>query len=332
MSAVDAEGTAVSVLPCRRCMRRTWLIARLAGHIERVWVARRPLPSVLALPDHELIAALAGSHREQVREAYDQFDVAAARQHCASAGVTAFCSCDARYPARLRQLPDAPAVLHVFGDPGRFVELEALDGVAIVGARRASPYGMAQARRLGRGLAAAGLCVVSGMALGVDSAAHAGALEAGGATLAVLAAGPDRAYPPGKRQLHAQIASSNAVVSELPPGARVFRWAFPARNRIIAALGQLTVVVEAGERSGSLITATLALDLGREVAAVPGLVTSPLAAGTNALIADGARLVRDPQDVVDLLFGSDAPQLERGGAERALPADLAALLGRVGSG
>lgn len=321
----------MSALPCRACLRRSWLIARLSGHIERAWMARRPLPAVLSLPDAELIAALGGAQRERVALDYGRFDADAARRACRAASVTPLCSCDPRYPDRLRELPDAPAVLHVLGDVDRFARLAGSEWVAIVGARRATPYGLAQARRLGRGIAAAGLCVVSGMALGVDSAAHAGALEAGGATVAVLAGGADRPYPPSKRQLHGTIAARGAVVSELPPGARAHRWGFPARNRVIAALGALTVVVEAGERSGSLITASLALDLGREVGAVPGLVTAPLAAGANALLADGARLVRGPEDVLDALLGPGAAAALAAEQER-LPGELAELLDRIGAG
>ena len=319
---------------CPRCLRRAWLVARLSGHIERAWVARRPLPAVLALGDRELVDALAGAQREQLDVEYDRFDARQASRACETAGVTAICRCDSRYPEQLRSLPDAPAVLHVYGDPGRFEQLVTGASVAVVGARRATPYGLAQARRIGRGVAAAGVCVVSGMALGVDSAAHAGALEAGGPTLAVLAGGPERPYPPSRRQLHEALAARGAVVSELPPGARPHRWGFPARNRIIAALSQLTVVVEAGERSGSLITATFALELGRDVAAVPGLVTSPLAAGANGLIADGARLVRGPADVLELLLGADCAAALRAQDERAvgLPSELARLLERVGAG
>jgi len=326
-----AAGHAEDPLACHACLRRSWLVARLSGHIERAWQARRPLPAVLALPDDELIAALGGALREQLEREHERFDAAAARRSCRAASVTPICCCDARYPERLRALADAPAVLHVLGDLGRFERLLGSECVSIVGARRATPYGLAQARRLGRGIASAGLCVVSGMALGVDSAAHGGALDAGGGTVAVLAGGADRPYPPSKRQLHGAIAARGAVVSELPPGARVHRWGFPARNRIIAALGALTVVVEAGERSGSLITASLALDLGREVGAVPGLVTAPLAAGTNGLIADGARLVRGPEDVLEALLGPDAPT-ERELEREQLPDDLGGLLERVGAG
>ncbi|HEY4278069.1 MAG TPA: DNA-processing protein DprA [Conexibacter sp.] len=332
MSGVGATDEASSRRACDACLRRAWLVARLSGHIERAWAGRRPLPTVLALPDGELIAALAGSQREQIELEYDRFDAQAARSRCRERDVVAICRCDARYPAGLRVLPDAPAALHIAGALARFERWTAGDCVAIVGARRATPYGIERARTLARGVASVGVCVVSGLALGVDSAAHAGALDAGGPTIAVLAGGPDRAYPASKRHLHRRIISDGVVISEMPPGAVARRWGFPARNRIIAALSQLTVVVEAGERSGSLITATLALDLGRDVGAIPGLVTAPLAAGTNGLIADGARLVRGPEDVIDALFGADGPTLAPVGERETLPRDLSELLDRVGSG
>jgi DNA processing protein len=191
-------------------------------------------------------------------------------------------------------------VLHVAGSVDRLLELLEDDPVAIVGARRASAYGLEVARSLGRGLAAAQVTVVSGMALGIDGAAHAGALETG-PTVAVLAGGADRPYPARHRRLYEQIRRSGVAVSELPPGTAPWRWCFPARNRIIAGLSRLTVVVEAGERSGSLITADFAEQLGRDVAAVPGLVTSPLAAGTHSLLAAGAALVAGAGDVLELL-------------------------------
>ncbi len=320
---------------CDACLRRSWLIARLAGHIEIAWSARRGSASLLTLTDADLIAALGGVQRGALTDEYECFVPATLRRRCKGRGVAAICHCHPRYPAPLTDLSDAPAVLYVHGDAARLEAALATDRVAIVGARRASEYGREQARGLGRGLAAAGLAVVSGMALGVDAAAHGGALEADGLTVAVLACGPDVAYPASKRRLHARIAGSGAVLAELPPGTPPRRWCFPARNRIIAALSQATVVVEAGERSGSLITAGQAADLGREVAAVPGLVTAPLAAGTNALIADGAQLVRGPGDVLELLFGAAALQLlparpdDRAGG---LEPDLRALLDQVGSG
>ncbi|HEX4805121.1 MAG TPA: DNA-processing protein DprA [Conexibacter sp.] len=333
---MSAPGATSTGLPCAPCLRRSWLVARLAAHIELAWSARRGSAALLALDEAKLIDALAGERRDAIAAERGAFDVAAARRRCTAAGVIALCRCDDRCPAPLRDLPDAPAVVYVRGELGRFAHALASARVAVVGARRATPYGLEQARSLGRGLAAAGVTVVSGMALGVDAAAHVGALEAEGLTIAVLACGPERPYPASKRRLHERIAATGAAISELPPGTAPWRWCFPARNRIIAALGQATVVVEAGERSGSLITAGQAADLGREVAAVPGLVTAPLAAGTNALIADGARLVRGPRDVLELLFGAEAQlcAVAASSDDRrgALPPDLRALLERVSAG
>ena len=174
--------------------------------------------------------------------------------------------------------------------------------MTIVGARRATSYGREIARELGRELAAAGMVVVSGLAFGIDGCAHRGALDAG-RTIAVLGCGPDVAYPRSHRSLWRRICEEGLVVSELPPGAAPWRWTFPARNRIMAALAGMTVVVEAASRSGSLITTDLAADLGRDLGAVPGPVTSRASAGPNGLLAAGARLVRDAQDVLDAMLG-----------------------------
>jgi DNA processing protein len=212
----------------------------------------------------------------------------------------------------LRELADPPAVVHIAGDPEA---LERAECVAIVGARRGTSYGLEVSRTLGRGLAAAGVPVVSGMAMGVDSAAHVGALEdeapGPGAPVAVLAGGADVAYPPSRRRLHARLVERGCVVSELPPGFTAYRWCFVARNRLIAGLAALIVVVEATERSGSLTTADFAEQLGRPVGAVPGPVTSRFSAGTNMLLAAGAGVVRDTRDVLEQLLGPDAPPPER---------------------
>jgi DNA processing protein len=302
---------------CDACLRRTWLIARLAGRIEvarheGAQSTRTRLREILALGEKRLIAGLAGTDAAAIRSELHEVEPDALRAECRRARITPVCRHDANYPARLLDLSDPPAVLHVLGAPERLAQLAggAIDdgpaAVSIVGTRRASADGLEVARGLGRGLGAAGVTVVSGMALGVDSAAHAGALEAGGATIAVLAGGADRPYPPSKRPLHRAIAERHAVVSELPPGAAPRKWCFPARNRIIAALGGMTVVVEAAERSGSLITAECAADVGREVAAVPGSVTAWRSRGTNALLRDGATLVRDARDVLDATVGVEA--------------------------
>jgi DNA processing protein len=182
--------------------------------------------------------------------------------------------------------------------------------VAVVGARACSPYGSAVAFELGRELARAGVLVVSGLARGVDAAAHRGALEAG-ETAAVLGCGVDRDYPRAHTALAAAIATRGLIVSEYPPGVEPLPWRFPARNRIVAGLCDATVVVEARERSGALITADLALDEGREVLAVPGEITSLLSRGANALLRLGATPVTSVEDVLAAVGASRAAPVER---------------------
>ena len=244
------------------------------------------------------------------------------------------------YPECLTDLdpPERP-VLHVAGEPGAIAALDDEAVVTIVGARQASGYGLRMAERLGRDLAVAGVTVVSGMARGIDSAAHRGALIGDGLTVAVLACGPDVAYPARNRDLHRRILDSGAVVSEHPPGTRARRHDFRARNRIMAALGRVVVIVEGAQPSGSLITADLAAKLGRTVGAVPGQVGVRVAEGTNDLIKDGAHLIRDARDVLDLLFGvgvaDQRSRLERAPPPRpgpAIEARLRGVLDLVGSG
>ena len=228
----------------------------------------------------------------------------------------------------------APARLYGCGAKALVSDLDPEGAVTIVGARRATREGAACAEQLASALAAAGLVIVSGMAFGIDSAAHRGALAAGGATIAVLAGGPDIPYPPSARELHRRILESGgATVAEAPPGHRPERWAFPARNRIMAALSAITLVVEATEPSGTRITADRAIELGREVGAVPGPVSSPLKAGPHALIRDGAFLVRGAQDVLDVALGVGAAEARRIGTalEPALSQTLA-LVGAAGAG
>lgn len=314
---------------CPRCLARAWLLVRLAGHLERV--RGRILP-VLALDDQELIAAVAGEGAAEVSEQLVRFDPVAALKRNHAAGVDAICRHHHSYPRALRSLEAPPAVLHIAGRGAEELgRVEACQPVAIVGSRRASAYGLQLAGSLGRGLAGAGVPVVSGMALGIDSAAHAGALEARGVTVAVLASGAERAYPSSKCRLYERICAEGVVVSELPPGAGTWKWAFPARNRLVAALAVMTIVVEAGGRSGALITAGLAGDLGRAVGAVPGRVTSAGAAGPNALIAGGAHLITDPQDVLDFVFGAGARTAPSRTRAELTPA-LQHLLGEIAGG
>jgi DNA processing protein len=226
---------------------------------------------------------------------------------------------DSDYPASLRDLGDPPPFLFMLGDFSRITQ----PAVAIVGTRRATTYGERVTTALAGALAAAGATVVSGMARGIDAAAHRAALARNGVTVAVLGTGVDVAYPVGHRSLHRAIEQRGVVISEFPCGARAEPASFPRRNRIIAALAKLTLVIEAGEKSGALITADHATDLGRDVAAVPGQVDSPQSTGANALIRDGAHAVLSAADALSLVGLADpstrrdiAPTLQ--GDERAI--------------
>ena len=266
---------------------------------------------LLALDDERLVRAAAGAKAGDVLTAAGNDDPGELRDRLGAGDCWATCRHCPEYPPALHDLDrEAPAALMGRGDPALLARLAEDPGVTVVGSRRGSAYGRGVARELGRMLAASGLPVISGLALGIDTAAHRGAIEGGGATIAVLGSGPDRAYPPSNRRLYARIAEEGGVViSELPPGTGAFRWTFPARNRVMAALGAMTVVVEAAERSGSLITVGFAQDLGRAVGAVPGPVNSWLSDGANALLADGAVVVRGAEDVLDHLLGPGARTL-----------------------
>jgi len=217
---------------------------------------------------------------------------------------------DEDYPAALGHLPDPPIVVWTHGQSS----LLGRPAVAIVGSRQASPAGLEVARRLGQGLAAAGLVVVSGLARGIDAAAHRGALRGGGLTLAVLGSGLDRVYPPEHRGLAADVRASGCLISELPPGTPPLARHFPMRNRIISGLARAVVVVEASDKSGSLITARMALEQGRDVLAVPGNVVSGCHRGCHALIKDGAKLVENVEDILDEV-GWTSPVVPLGGAQ-----------------
>jgi DNA processing protein len=208
------------------------------------------------------------------------------------------------FPPLLSAIHDPPAQLYIRGDAGH--EVLARPAVALVGARSCSAYGRSVARSLAGDLAAAGLVVVSGMARGVDGEAHRGALEREGVTVAVLGCGIDRDYPAAHAELARRICGNGGlVVSEYEPGIEPAPWRFPARNRIIAGLCQATLVVEARERSGALITADFALEEGRDVLAVPGGITSSLSAGTNALLRLGATPITCAEDVLEV-YGLEA--------------------------
>jgi DNA processing protein len=241
-----------------------------------------------------------------LRRSRAQFDVPTTQEPI---DVDAVCAHSETYPGRLRELAQPPAV--IYATRIEWIPREDEHVAAVIGSRRPSEYGRTVAYGLGRGLGAAGVPVVSGLALGIDAIAHRGCLDGGGRTIAVLACGVDVAYPRTNRRLYERIREHGTIVSELPPGTRPQRWLFPARNRIMAALGSVTVVVEAADRSGTLITADYAADIGRDVAAVPGPVTTDVAAGTNGLLRSGAALVTGPQDVLDLLYGVGVREVPR---------------------
>ena len=224
----------------------------------------------------------------------------------------------ASYPPRLRELPDPPPVLYVDGHD------EWLDGgpvVGIVGTRAATAYGERVTREIAAQLARGGALLLSGMARGIDGAAHRGALGAGGRSGAVLGTGIDIAYPAAHRALHAELRERGVVITELPPGEKATGGSFPERNRIIAALADLVIVIEAGRKSGALITAARALELGRVVAAVPGPIDSPQSEGSNELLRDGAQLIASPADalaLIGLTMPPRAPAIEVVGVERVV--------------
>jgi DNA processing protein len=319
---------------CDACLRRALLIERLAPRIERVASGRggRGSPELLALEDDRLASAVGGRRADDGLTDARAASARDLRRRVDAARCWTTCRHHAAYPVTLLDLGDeAPAALFGRGEWAALAGLDPTTTATIVGARRASAYGLGVAEELGRMLAGAGIVVVSGLANGVDSRAHRGALDGEGVTIAVLGGGADVPYPRRQVGLYRRIVSSGGVVvSELPPGAASFRWCFPARNRIMAALGKITVVVEAAERSGSLITAGMALDLGRSVGAVPGQVNSWMSTGTNQLLVDGAVPVRDAQDVLDHLLGAGSPNVREPGPE--LDPQLRSILEHVEAG
>lgn len=299
---------------CPDCLRRARLLAHLAPYIEKLATGApgSRSPELLRLSNEDLAAVAAPKVAQQVLAQIGAVPEERLRADLKAAECWACCRHDGFYPVALRDAADAPWALIGRGDYELLNGLEPSEAVTVVGARRASTYGREVARELGRELAAAGLVVVSGLAFGIDACAHRGALE-GGLTIAVLGCGADVVYPAAHRSLWRRIGERGLILSELPPRTGAWRWTFPARNRIMAALGAMTVVVEAAERSGSLITADLAADLGRDLGAVPGPIGSRLSAAPNSLLAGGACVVRGAQDVLDAMLGPGARRIERTG-------------------
>jgi DNA processing protein len=261
---------------------------------------------LLEQPDPRVLAAL-GLTTGAIAwlQAPDEAAIAADLRWLETSGGTLVAATDASYPELLRRSPDAPAVLYLRGNPASLLEPQ----LAMVGSRNPTAGGRATAHEFAASFARLGLTITSGLALGIDAACHEGALAAGGITIAVLGCGLDVVYPRENSALADRVAASGAVVSEFPPGTPALREHFPQRNRIIAGLAHGTLVVEAAQRSGSLITARLAGVAGRDVFALPGSIHNPLARGCHELIRQGAKLVERVEDVLAELNISLSQQL-----------------------
>lgn len=298
---------------CEECLRRAWLLAELAPYLEKSAAPARGrrVAELLARNDADLLAAVAPRHADRIAATVAAVSEDEMRRSVDEAGCWVLCRHCPGYPEGLRNLSDSPAALFGRGDQDLLEALAVERTVTIVGSRRASSYGLAVARELGRELAMAGLTVVSGLALGIDGAVHRGALDTG-LSCAVLGGGVDCIYPARHRALYERHVDRGLVLSELPVGTDSWRWMFPARNRLMAAMAAMTVVVEARTRSGSLITATMAQELGRDLGAVPGPVTAAVSKGTNDLLAQGACVIRGAQDVLDAMLGAGQTRLASG--------------------
>ena len=314
---------------CAGCLRRSHLLAELSGPLDFQAGDRDRLMELLALENRGLLQALAGRRRAELGAWHEGFHTG---EQLRERNDEAVCRHDAAYPRGLRGA-EAPWMLYVAGGVDRLAKLAAGPVVAIVGSARASDYGLEMAKGLARGLAASGVTVTAGVGDGIARAAHAGALEADGASVAVLGGGLG-AVPTRRRSLCAQLRRRGCAVSELPGDTGGRRWGPAASERIVAGLAQLTVVVEAADSVRELAPARIAQALGRTVAALPGRVTSPLSAGTHTLLMEGARLVRGPSDVLDVLslspgtpLAETAPPLQAGLTPR-----LRATLEGVGAG
>jgi DNA processing protein len=302
---------ASGVSACLECLRRSWLLGALSGRLEYLGRDVERLADLLELADEQLIRALGGKQTELLLERCAQLD---SERLPLAEGVQRICRHDPGFPRALTRHSGTPRLLHVTGGVERMRELLSRPAVAIVGARSASDYGMEVAHGLGRGLAASGVTVVSGIAEGIAAAAHSGALQARGPTLTVAAGGVDVCHPASWHGLQHRLRTSGCVLAELPCGQRPRSWCHTARGRIVVALASAVVVVEARERPADMLHARLAQARGVPLAAVPGRVGSPAARGPHVLLRAGARLVRDAQDVLEVLYEAEG---EPGDAPRA---------------
>jgi DNA processing protein len=276
--------------------------------------------AVLAAAPSELrrVQGIGAELTRRIAVAKNEIDVQAELDLCTAENIAILTEGDAAYPRVLREIHDPPGILFMRGE---MLPQDAL-AIAIVGSRHATHYGLAQAERLAGSLARAGITIVSGLARGIDGAAHRGALAAGGRTIAVLGSGLLNLYPPEHAELAHEVSKSGAVISEVPPRSPPLAGAFPQRNRIISGLSLGVLVVEASTNSGALITARHAMEQGRDVFAVPGRVDNRMAHGSHRLIRDGAKLVETADDVLEELGPLVAPTTSSDGAAVHHPAEL----------
>jgi DNA processing protein len=320
---------------CADCLRRSWLLSTLGGPLEYCARDRARLLELLALQDRELLEAVAGRRAEELRVRYERFRADELAHH---PELQSICRHRPGYPTALDG-PGAPPMLHVAGGAARLAKLTAAPVVTILGSRAASDYGMQMARSLGRGLAASGVTVAASLTDGIAVAAHAGALDGGAGSVAVMGGGLGVSCAARRRALYERVTRHGCAIAELPPECAGRRWGLLASERILAELPRVLIVVEADEKPGELAAARIAQAAGRAVAAVPGRVTSPLSRGTNALLMAGASLIRGPRDVLELVYAAGAPRPhERASAsvcsttQNDLGPDLRAILERVGAG
>ncbi len=274
---------------------RLTLIPGIGGETQRKLLAAFGLPEAIFAAGRLATRAVAGDRADLLFDFDPAEAVDRSMAWAAQPGQHIVTLADADYPKALLEIADPPCLLYVRGDP----ELLGKRGLAVVGSRNATPQGLQTAENFAKALAGKGLAIISGLALGIDAAAHRGALADGGATIAVIGTGADRLYPARNRELALAIAERGAIVSEFPLGTPAIAANFPRRNRIISGLSRGVLVVEAAPESGSLITARLAAEQGREVFAIPGSIHSPVARGCHKLIKQGAKLVETAQDILE---------------------------------
>ncbi len=303
---------------------RLTLIPGIGGETQRKLLAAFGLPAAIFAAGRLAARAVVGERADLLFDFDPAEGVDRSRAWAAQPGQHIVTLADAAYPPALLEIADPPTLLYVRGDP----TLLRQRGLAVVGSRNATPQGMQTAENFSRTLAGSGLAIVSGLALGIDAAAHRGALAAGGATVAVIGTGADRLYPARNRDLALAIAERGAIVSEFPLGTPAIAANFPRRNRIISGLARGVLVVEAAPESGSLITARLAAEQGREVFAIPGSIHSPVARGCHKLIKQGAKLVETAQDILEEI--GDFPASTASAPAPTASPDDDAILGALG--